>query len=349
MARWSAKALLITIGVFLVGGAVWYARAATVPLIVAALVSTQLVPLIRWATARGVARGLAIAASLLGVVAITAGLAWLFGDALFGNLGGVGQDISDGADQVVAWLRDNNDWVKQHEEAIRDFLKSLLPAAKDAAGGVLSGVIGGLTLAAQLVSGALLMFVFLLYILSSGESIWDWIRNRFSTERRDRVNAAGKAAWSGATGYIRGIALVALIDSTVIALGMLVIGTPHLGTLALLSFVSLFIPILGAWVSGAVIVLVTLAAVGTGGAVAMAAVILIAQQLDSMFVTPLVYQQTVNLHPIVTLTSVIVGSQLLGIVGAFLAVPMVAVGWAVWTALEQPDPPPDRDLAPEAA
>ena len=74
----------------------------------------------------------------------------------------------------------------------------------------------------------------------------------------------------------------------------------------------------------------------------MAAVILIAQQLDSMFVTPLVYQQTVNLHPIVTLTSVIVGSQLLGIVGAFLAVPMVAVGWAVWTALEQPDPPPDR-------
>jgi len=53
-----------------------------------------------------------------------------------------------------------------------------------------------------------------------------------------------------------------------------------------------------------------------------------------MFVTPLVYQQTVNLHPIVTLTAVIVGSQLLGIVGAFLAVPMVAVGWAVYRTLE---------------
>ena len=60
----------------------------------------------------------------------------------------------------------------------------------------------------------------------------------------------------------------------------------------------------------------------------------IAQQLDSMFVTPLVYQKTVSLHPIVTLTAVIVGSQLLGIVGAFLAVPMVAVGWAVYNALE---------------
>ena len=162
---------------------------------------------------------------------------------------------------------------------------------------------------------------------------------------RPRRPCAGAAAWNAASGYIRGIALVALIDSTVITLGMLVIGTPHVGTLALLSFVSLFIPILGAWVSGAVIVLVTLAAVGTGGAVAMAAVILIAQQLDSMFVTPLVYQQTVNLHPIVTLTAVIVGSQLLGIVGAFLAVPMVAVGWAVYNALEQPGPrPPGRPI-----
>jgi predicted PurR-regulated permease PerM len=57
-----------------------------------------------------------------------------------------------------------------------------------------------------------------------------------------------------------------------------------------------------------------------------------------MFVTPLVYQKTVNLHPIVTLTSVIIGTQLLGIVGAFLAVPMVAVGWAVYNALEGPKP-----------
>jgi predicted PurR-regulated permease PerM len=340
MARWSAKALLITAGALLVGGAIWYARSATIPLIVAALISTQLLPLIGWATARGVPRGLAIAASLVGVVLIGVGLAWVFLDALFGNLGGVGEDISEGADEVVVWLRDNNDWVRQHEDAIRDFLKSILPAAKDAADGIVTGVLGGLSLTAQLVSGALLMLVFLLYLLTGGDAIWGWIRDRFSAGRRARVGVTGRAAWNAASGYIRGITLIALIDTAVITLGMLVIGTPHVGTLALLSFVTLFIPILGAWVSGTVIVLVTLAAVGTGAAVAMAAVILIAQQLDSMFVTPLVYQQTVNLHPIVTLTSVIVGSQLLGIVGAFLAVPMVAVGWAIYNALEQQEPVP---------
>jgi putative heme transporter len=338
MARWSAKALLITAGWLLVGGAIWYARSATIPLIVAALISTQLLPLIAWATGRGLPRGLAIAGSLVLVVLIGLGLAWVFTDLLFGNLGGVGRDISEGADDVVAWLRDNNDWAKQHEEAIRNFLKGILPAAKSAAGGLLEGALGAVSFTAQLVSGALLVLVFLLYLITSGEQIWAWIRDRFSPERRDRVAMAGSAAWNGASGYIRGISLIALIDTVVITIGMLVIGTPHVGTLALLTFVSLFVPILGAWVSGTLTVLVTLAAVGTGGAVAMAAVILVGQQLDSMFVTPLVYQQTVNLHPIVTLTAVIVGSQLLGIVGAFLAVPMVAVGWAIFKTLEQPEP-----------
>ena len=346
MAAWSAKALLITAGVFLVGGAVWYARAATVPLIVAALISTQLLPLIELATRRGMARWLAVVASLLGVVVIGVGLAWVFTHALFGNLGGVGEDIGEGADEVVAWLGDNNDWVVQHEDAIQDFLKTILPAAKGAAGGVLEGALGVLSLTAQLVSGALLVLVFLLYMLTSGDAIWGWIRDRFSPDRRDRVADVGRAAWNAASGYIRGISLIALIDTTVITLGMLVVGTPHVGTLALLSFVTLFVPILGAWVSGAVIVLVTLASVGTGAAVAMAVVILVAQQLDSMFVTPLVYQQTVNLHPIVTLTSVIVGSQLLGIVGAFLAVPMVAVGWSIYKALEQRDPGPASPVTP---
>ena len=346
MAAWSAKALLITAGVFLVGGAIWYARAATVPLIVAALISTQLLPLIDLATRRGMSRGLAVAASVLGVVVIGVGLAWVFTHALFGNLGGVGKDITEGADEVVAWLGDNNDWVTQHEDAIHDFLKSILPAAKGAAGGVLEAALGALALTAQLVSGALLVLVFLLYLLTSGDAVWGWVRDRFSPDRRDRVAGVGHAAWNAASGYIRGISLIALIDSTVITLGMLVIGTPHVGTLALLSFVTLFIPILGAWVSGAVIVLVTLASVGTGAAVAMAVVILVAQQLDSMFVTPLVYQQTVNLHPIVTLTAVIVGSQLLGIVGAFLAVPMVAVGWSIYKTLEQRDPQPASDVTP---
>lgn len=340
MARWSAKALLIAAGVALVGGIIWYARAVSVPLIVAALISTQLIPLVAAATRRGVPRGLAITGAMIGVLVVVAALIWIFADALFGQIGGVGEELSAGSDEVLAWLQANNAWIQENEGEIRSFLDGLLPALKDAAGGVVGGLLGGLSLAAQLVSSALLTFVFLLYLLTGGDQVWHWIERRFSAARRSHVARAGDAAWNAAGGYIRGIALVALIDSVIIAGGMFVFGTPLIGTLFLLSFISLFIPILGAWVSGTVIVLVTLGSQGAGPAAGMAAVILIAQQLDSMFVTPLVYQKTVSLHPIVTLSGVIVGSQLLGIVGAFLAVPMIAIGWAVYNALEQPDSEP---------
>src|SRR4051812_40494528 len=349
MARWSAKALLITGGVALIGGIFWYSRAATVPLIVAALIATQLVPLVEWANRRGMSRGLAVGLSMLLVVVVGAGIAWLITDSLFGNLGGIGKEVSAGVDKVIAWLRDNVSWVHDHEAQVRTFLKGILPAAKDAAAGLLSGALGTLSLAAQLISSALLALVFLLYLMTTGGKVWGWIEGRFSPERRPRVATAGAAAWSAAGGYIRGIALVSLIDSTVIGLGMLAFDTPHAGALVLLTFVSLFIPILGAWGSGAVIVLVTLGAHGSGAAVGMAVVILVAQQLDSMFVTPLVYEKTVNLHPIVTLAGVIIGSQLLGIIGAFLTVPMIAVGWAVWKTLEQGDPARTTAAAPAQA
>jgi predicted PurR-regulated permease PerM len=349
MARWSAKALLITGGVLLVGGLIWYARAATVPLIVAALVSTQLIPLVAWLVRHRVPRGLAIAGAMLLLLAVVAGLAWLFTDQLFGQVGGIGAGVSEGVDKAINWLHDNNRWVEHHEDDIRAFLKGILPAAKDAAAGVLNAVLGTFSIVAGLISSALLMFVFVLYFLTGGDAVWRWVRARFAPERREAVGRAGVAAWSAATGYVRGIALVATIDSLFIGLGMLIVGTPHAGTLVLLSFVCLFIPILGAWVSGIVIVLVTLGSQGSGDAVIMAIIILVGQQLDSMFVTPLVYQQTVNLHPIVTLSSVIVGTQLLGIVGAFLAVPMVAIGWAVWNTVEQrpPEGVPEPAAAPD--
>src|SRR3954452_10520042 len=240
MARWSAKALLIFGGVLLIGGLIWYARAATVPLIVAALVSTQLIPLVAWAVRHRVPRGLSIAAAMLSLLLAVAGLTWLFTDQLFGQIGGIGGGVGEGMDKVINWLHDNDDWVKHHEDDIRAFLKGILPAAKEAAAGVLNGVLGTFSIVAGLISSALLMFVFVLYFLTGGGAVWNWVTDRFQPDRRPRVAMAGTAAWSAATGYVRGIALVATIDSLFIGLGMLIIGTPHAGTLMLLSFVCLF-------------------------------------------------------------------------------------------------------------
>ena len=82
----------------------------------------------------------------------------------------------------------------------------------------------------------------------------------------------------------------------------------------------------------------------------MIAIVLIVQQvLDSYFVSPLVYRQQVNLHPMVTLASVTAGSALAGIVGAFLAVPLVAMAWGMYSEYERikAGEPADPAVAPE--
>ena len=117
MAAWSAKALLITAGAFLVGGAIWYARAATVPLIVAALISTQLLPLIEIGDrAAAWPAGSPSSSACCSSWSSVSGSRGCSPTLLFGNLGGVGKDVSEGADKVVTWLRDNDDWAKQHEQ-----------------------------------------------------------------------------------------------------------------------------------------------------------------------------------------------------------------------------------------
>jgi hypothetical protein len=78
-----------------------------------------------------------------------------------------------------------------------------LPAATDAADGFATGLRGGLSLTAHLVSGAALMFVSLLCISPAGDAIWRWIQGRSRPGNRDRVAVAGAAAWSAASGYVR--------------------------------------------------------------------------------------------------------------------------------------------------
>ena len=132
------------------------------------LIATQLLPPIGWTTRRGVRREVAVAASMIAVllVADRRGCVWTRCSAISAASG-----TTSGADEVVTWLQANNDWVPQHEEDISDFLRGILPAAKSAANGLLTVALGGLSFAGQIVSGAVLAFVFLLYMATGGNAI----------------------------------------------------------------------------------------------------------------------------------------------------------------------------------
>jgi predicted PurR-regulated permease PerM len=329
-AAWAWRLLVIGAALTIAGFVVWQLRGLFVPVFVALMLATQLVPFSYWMQAHRVPTPIAIVLSLLTLIAVVGLITVIILGGLVSQIDQVGGQVSKGADKATSWVANHDGPLDlQKDQAKKD--TSSVDASLDKAGNaVLKGVASGISLFAQVIAGAVLAIAFLIYMLADGGGVFRWIVGRFSLRVQPAVDRIGRRAWVTLGAYFRGVTAVGIFDATMIGIGLVIVGVPLAGTLALLIFVFSFIPIAGAWISGTVTVLTALASGGLGDALAVLAIVLVVQQvLDSYIVSPLVYKQQVNLHPIVTLGSVTAGTALAGILGAFLAVPLVAMIWGM--------------------
>jgi predicted PurR-regulated permease PerM len=103
--------------------------------------------------------------------------------------------------------------------------------------------------------------------------------------------------------------------------------------LTMLVFLGGFLPVVGALLAGLIAVLVALADGGLGTAGIALLIILAVQQLEGNVLQPLIMRRAVSLHPVVVLSALAIGATVAGIVGAFLSLPVAAVGAAVGNEL----------------
>ena len=124
--------------------------------------------------------------------------------------------------------------------------------------------------------------------------------------------------------FFRAQSVVAVVDAVLIGTGLALLGVPLALPLAVLVFIGGFFPIVGAFVSGLLAVLVALADGGLGLALAVLALVLAVQTLEGNVIQPLIAGRTMRLSAFGIILAVAVGSTLLGVLGAFLAVPAMA-------------------------
>ncbi|CAA9320206.1 MAG: hypothetical protein AVDCRST_MAG07-1149 [uncultured Frankineae bacterium] len=162
----------------------------------------------------------------------------------------------------------------------------------------------------------------LLVLLLDGRTVWEWVLRVLPRPARQPADGAGTQAWHAVTGYMRGIVVVALVDSTLIALALLLIGVPAVAPLAALTFVGAFLPYAGATTAGLAAVAVALVAKGpVAGLLVLGAVVLV-QMIDGYVLEPLVLGKAVRLHPLAVVVVITLGGLLGGIGGAVVAVPL---------------------------
>jgi predicted PurR-regulated permease PerM len=336
VAAWAWRLLVIGAALAVTGFVVWQLRGLFVPIFVALMLATQLVPFSYWMQGRGVPSAISVVVSLLVLIAVVALITLIIVGGLVAHIDEVGAKVSEGADEATSWVA-SHDGPLDLDKGQAEKDAASVDSALDKAGDVfLKGILGGISLFAQLVAGAVLALAFLIYMLADGRGIFRWIVGRFSPRVRSPVDRIGRRGWVTLGAYFRGVMAVGIFDAVMIGVGLVIVGVPLAGTLALLIFSLSFIPIAGAWISGTITVLTALATGGIEDALIVVAIVLVVQQvLDSYLVSPLVYKQQVNLHPMVTLGSVTAGTTLAGILGAFLAVPLVAMVWGMVSEAER--------------
>ena len=116
-----------------------------------------------------------------------------------------------------------------------------------------------------------------------------------------------------------------------IEVGLWLLGVPVAFALAVLVFIGAFVPFVGAFVTGLLAVLVAFADQGWMVGLAALGLVVAVQFVEGNFLQPIIQSRTVDLHPAVILLAVAAGASLFGIVGAYLAVPVTAVAFALVT------------------
>jgi predicted PurR-regulated permease PerM len=134
------------------------------------------------------------------------------------------------------------------------------------------------------------------------------------------------------SGYIGGNLAISVICGVTTFIVLVILGMPYAAPLALLVAVLDLIPLVGATLGGALLVIVGLF-VEPWKAVVLLIFVLVYQQVESNVLQPLVYSKAVQLNGLVILIALLVGGQLLGIPGALLAIPVAEIIRIVVTEL----------------
>ena len=202
-------------------------------------------------------------------------------------------------------------------------------------GAVADRALGGAGTAAELLAGLTLAVFCSIFFLHSGERMWTWLLDQVPHDR-GRWGRAADAAWTTFASYARGVVVVASTNAVLVCLVLLLLRVPLAFPLALLVLIGGFIPLVGAPIALTVATVVALAGRGPLTAAVVLALIVIIGQFEGHVLQPLVMGRAVNLHPVIVAVSVASGTVLAGIMGAVVAVPLVAVAWATFAQLRRP-------------
>lgn len=210
--------------------------------------------------------------------------------------------------------------ILDHRLTLKEAVERAPGAGGDAVGTVAAavfGFVGGLV-------GLITILILTFYLLVEADSIRDGFLRLFPARNRARIAKASGEVTIKVSAWLNGQLLLAGIIGTTAAIGLGLMGVPYFYVLALIAGVGEMIPVVGPLLS-------SLPALAVAATISMKMVLFVAiffilqQQFENHVLVPKVMERQVGMSAVTVIIALLIGADLLGIVGAILAVPTAAI------------------------
>ena len=339
------QALLVLSVVVIIVFAATRLQLVVVPVLIALIVASAFRPVLRLLEKR-MPRVIASIISLLAGIIVFGGVITIAVFQVQSQFATLQKSVSTGINTVANFVQ--NGPLNLGTKQISGVQKTLVDFVTSAQFG--SGALAGVSTAAEFVTGTVLAVIVLFYFMKDGPMIWAFLITPFTPVLRAKMRRSGDSAVQTLGGYVRGTAIIALVDAVFIGVAMLILRVPLAIPLTILVFIGAFIPLIGATITGIIAALVTLVTNDLSSAIIVAVVVVAVQQIEGNFLSPFVMGKSLKLHGLVVLLALTAGTILGGLFGTLISVPAAAVAWVVIKHWNNPIvPEPGVDTAKRAS
>ncbi len=334
--RWG-RASWLAIGIIALAAIVYSALATltglVVPLVIATVVGMLATPAVDWLERYRVPRMAGAALVMLGLMAAILGSIALAVKGVLDQGDEVSRMLTAGVDHVDTWLESLQIDIGVADDRVgeaKQFGIDLIP-------GLASWFTSVFSSALAFLGGAFLGLFLLYFILTDWERLRRWVGSHLGVDTE-----LGEGIVEDATSVIRQgfavLSLTSVVTAVLIGITMTLLGLPLAFTVALVTFVTSYVPYLGAIVSATFACLVALGTGDTTKALILLVVILVVQNGVQTVMTAKLTSDKLSLHPMVSLMSTIVGASLAGFLGATLSSPVLAMMIRITKRVQQHRP-----------
>ncbi|GGM79530.1 AI-2E family transporter [Dactylosporangium sucinum] len=324
--------------------ALYSVRQVLVQVVIALFVAVSLDPAVRLLIRHGVRRSVAVAAILVVAVGLLVAFVWSLVPPLVGQAGELLQNIPKYLQELPERSRAYREIADRYglTERLTEFARGVPAKVGGGALGVITGIFSAIV-------NVLLVVVLTIYFMADLPRLRRGLVRLVPRARRPRAAQAVNVVVDKVGGYMIGNLIISLVAGVTAFVCLFALGVPYALPLAVFVAVTDLIPMIGATVGAVGCTVVALVTAGVWPAAVVVGLFFLAyQQLENYLIAPRVLRNTVDLSSISVLLAALVGGAILGVVGALMAIPIVAAVKVLMTpmveALNQPpepsDPPP---------